>query len=425
VTRSSTAPTRPAERTGSPPPPPVEIDRLLPRNGGRSYRDHLARLGPLPPANGSLVAEVLASGLRGRGGARFPTGRKMAAVADRPGPAVVVANGTEGEPLSAKDRVLLTHHPHLVLDGIAAAAASLGADRALIAVDRAHPDTAAALGVATAERSDDVMVEVVQTPSRYVAGQETALVSWINGGEARPKFGHRPYQAGVGKRPTLVDNVETLAHVGLIARFGADWFRLVGPADEPGSMLVTVTGGVDRAGVYEVPVGVSLGILLDHVGAGLPRALLIGGYFGTWVGRERLADLELSTEGLAPLGGRPGCGVIVVIPDDACALSEVATVAGWYAAHSAGQCGPCVFGLGDIAQAVRGILEGDPEAETAARRWTGMVRGRGACQFPDGAAGFVATALDALAAEVAEHRLGRCRRPLRGYLPAPAPGGWR
>jgi NADH:ubiquinone oxidoreductase subunit F (NADH-binding) len=422
VTRSPTAPTRPS---GSPPPRPVEIDRLLPRTGGRSYRDHLDRLGPLPPVNGTLVSEVLASGLRGRGGAGFPTGRKMAAVAARPGPAVVVANGTEGEPLSEKDRVLLTHSPHLVLDGIAAAASALGANRALVAVDRAHPDTAAALHAAIRERSDRVAVEVAQTPSRYVTGQETALVSWINGGDARPKFGIRPYEAGVGKRPTLVDNVETLANIGLIARFGADWFRLLGPPEEPGSMLVTVTGGVDRAGVYEVPIGASLATLLDQVGADPPQALLMGGYFGTWVGPDRLADVPLSTEGLATIGGRPGCGVIVVIPDDACALSEVAAVAAWYAAHSAGQCGPCVFGLGDIARAVQGILEGDPEAEMAARRWTAMVRGRGACQFPDGAAGFVDSALEALAAEVVDHRLGRCGRTHRGYLPAPAPGGWR
>jgi NADH:ubiquinone oxidoreductase subunit F (NADH-binding) len=250
-------------------------------------------------------------------------------------------------------------------------------------------------------------------------------VSWINGGDARPKFGNRPYQAGVGKRPTLVDNVETLAHLGLIARFGADWFRLLGPPDEPGSMLVTVTGGVDRPGVYEVAVGVSLSTLLDQVDASPPQALLVGGYFGTWVGGDRLADVPLSTEGLATIGGRLGCGVIVVIPDDACAWSEVATVAEWYAAHSAGQCGPCVFGLGDIARAVGGILDGDPEAEVAARRWTAMVRGRGACQFPDGAAGFVDSALEALSAEVSDHRLGRCARRHRGYLPAPAPESWR
>jgi NADH:ubiquinone oxidoreductase subunit F (NADH-binding) len=265
----------------------------------------------------------------------------------------------------------------------------------------------------------------VQTPSRYVAGQETALVHWVNGGDAKPVFGSRPFQRGVDGRPTLVDNVETLAHIGLIARFGADWFRLLGTDDEPGSALVTVSGGVRRPGVYEIPIGYPVEALLDHVEAAPAQALLMGGYFGAWIGCDDLAGLPMSSSGLATVGASPGSGVIVVVPEDVCALAEVATVAEWYASHSAGQCGPCLFGLADIARAARGVLAGDPDGETAARRWTAMVRGRGACHFPDGAATFVDSALDALAVEVADHRHGRCRRRPGGYLPSPAPGSWR
>jgi NADH:ubiquinone oxidoreductase subunit F (NADH-binding) len=111
--------------------------------------------------------------------------------------------------------------------------------------------------------------------------------------------------------------------------------------------------------------------------------------------------------------------------EDVCAWSEVATVARWYAAHSAGQCGPCLFGLADISNAVGGVLDGDPAGEVAARRWADMVKGRGACHFPDGAAGFVSSALRVFDREIADHQLGRCHRPYAGYLPAPDPGGWR
>jgi NADH:ubiquinone oxidoreductase subunit F (NADH-binding) len=379
-------------------------------------------MGPLPPTGPGLIAEVTASGLRGRGGARFPTGRKMATVASRRGPAVLVANGTEGEPLSHKDRALMVGNPHLVLDGAAAAAAAVGATRIMLAVEAARADTVAALRRALAERPDGPAVELVLTPSRYVVGQETALVRWIDSRDPRPVFGGRPYERGVGGRPTLVDNVETLAHVGLVARFGARWFRGMGTEEEPGSMLVTVAGGVQRPGVYEVPIGYPLGDLLRQVEAQPAQAFLVGGYYGAWVSAEQAGEARLSSAGLAAHGASPGAGVIVAVPADACALVEVTAVAAWYSAHSAGQCGPCVFGLADIAGAVRGLAAGDPAAEVAARRWTEMVRGRGACRFPDGAATFVESALDVLRTEITDHLHNRCRRRHGGYLLAPAPG---
>jgi NADH:ubiquinone oxidoreductase subunit F (NADH-binding) len=349
----------------------------------------------------------------------------MMAVAAGRGPAVLVANGTEGEPLSGKDRALLTGNPHLVLDGMVAAAAAIGATRMVLAVEGARPETMAAVRRALAERTTRPEVELCSTPSRYVAGQETALVRWIDGGEARPVFKGRPFEEGVAGRPTLVDNVETLAHIGLIARFGADWFRALGPDEEPGTTLVTVAGGVRRPGVYEIPVGYPLAQLLSHVAAEPAQAFLIGGYFGAWVPAGQADRVHLSSESLAQVGASPGAGVIVAVPVDACAWAEVAAVADWYSAHSAGQCGPCLFGLYDIARAVRGVGDGDPGAEAAARRWTQMVRGRGACHFPDGAATFVESALSALATEVADHGGGRCRRRRAGYLPTPPPGAWR
>jgi len=404
--------------------PDGHLPRLLAGRRDPSYAAHLDHHGPLPSLAG-LIDEVRRSGLRGRGGAGFPTGRKMAAVAGGRGRPVVVANGTEGEPLSEKDRSLLRYRPHLVLDGVVAAAAAVGADRAVVCIERAGADVAAAVRQAMRERRDGLPIRLALTPSRYVAGQETALVRWLDGGDARPVFGTKPFARGVSGRPTLVDNVETLAHVALIARHGAGWYRQFGTPDEPGTALVTVSGAVARPGVYEVPLGSTLRGLLDAVDAAPARAVLLGGYFGTWVPAERIPELVLSTEGLAPIKARLGCGVVFVMPEDACALQEVAVVADWYASQSAGQCGACVFGLADIAATTYQLAEGDTRAEAATRRWTGMVRGRGACQLPDGAAGFVDSALDAFADELDEHGHGRCRRPYRGYLPAPAPGGWR
>jgi NADH:ubiquinone oxidoreductase subunit F (NADH-binding) len=401
------------------------LPRLLPDRFDPTLGAHRARIGALPTPAPDLVATVTASGLRGRGGAAFPTGTKMAAVAARPGPKVIVANGTEGEPLSSKDRVLLAANPHLVLDGIAVAVDALDARRAVLCIKRGQSQLMTALQRAVDERSDRVTVELHETPDRYIAGQETALVRWINGGDARPVVGPRPFHKGVDRRPTLVDNVETLAHVGLIARFGADWFRLLGSGEEPGSALVTVTGGVRRPGVYEIPLGLPVTQLLDHVEAHPPAALLFGGYFGRWVDPTRLHGAVLSDAGLAAHGGRLGCGVVVSIPKDSCTLAEVAGVANWYASHSAGQCGPCRFGLVDIARALAGLLHGQADAESAARRWTAMVQGRGACLFPDGAAMFVDSALDALAPEIDAHRHGGCGLPYRHHLPTPPPGAWR
>lgn len=409
----------------SPPVSAGALPRLLPHSGGPSLGAHLDRIGHFPRPQPHIVAAITDAGLRGRGGAAFPTGTKMAAVAAAPGPRIVVANGTEGEPLSFKDHALLTANPHAVIDGIVAAATAVGAGRALLCIKCGQPRLATSIRTALAERNDNLPIQLFETPDRYVAGQETALVNWLNGGDARPVFGPRPSQRGVDGRPTLVDNVETLAHVGMIARFGPEWFRRLGTNADPGSALVTVSGAVGRPGVYEIPLGLPIAELLDQVDARPPRALLIGGYFGCWVDPRHIATATLSNTGLRASGARLGCGVIVSVPEDSCALAEVAAIADWYAANSAGQCGSCRFGLADIAVAARGLLTGTPRAEAAARRWTTMVRGRGACQFPDGAAAFVDSALDVLADEVAAHLGGGCGDPYRRHLHAPTPGDWR
>lgn len=379
---------------------------------------HRARY-PRPPAPGTaawspLIDLVDSSGLRGRGGAGFPTARKMRSVAEGKRRPVVVANGTEGEPASGKDRVLLAHAPHLVVDGTLWAAAAVGADRVVICVDRANPSAVAGVEFAMAERAarepSAVDLRLSATPPRYVAGEETALVHFVNGGPAKPTAAPpRPYQRGVDGRPSLVQNVETLAHLTQIATRGADWFRQTGTVEEPGTALFSVSGAVARPGVVEAPIGTpGADILALAGGPSAPlQALLVGGFFGTWVSADTL-DARHSRAGLGPLGASPGAGVIVALATQACGLAETARIVAWYAAESAGQCGPCLFGLADLAggAAQLGRASAVPADVEQLRRWAELIDGRGGCRHPDGAVRLLRSALTVFAADLASHARG-------------------
>ena len=401
---------------------PTGLPRLL--AGRPDLAGHLAAFGPLPPVAAEMPAMTARAGLTGRGGAGFPTHRKLEAVAGRRGPRVVVANGTEGEPLSAKDKTLLIQAPHLVLDGLDLAAQAVGASRRVICIERGNQAVYAAVCVALAERRDE-SVEVVVTPRRYVTGQEAALVDFIDGGPGRPTR-ERPFERGVGGRPTLVDNVETLAHLALIARFGPEWFRQVGSPGSPGSALITVGGRVDRPGVFEVAMGTPLSSVLQLAQAAPPRAVLLGGYFGRWIPARSARQLTLDAASLSAHGAAVGCGVVAVIDDDSCAVAELARVAAWYAHSSAGQCGACTWGLRDLAAATSALEAGspDPRVTSDIQRWTAMVKGRGGCRLPDGAVAFLESGMEAFADEIAEHQAGRCRRRDHRLLPTPTPEAW-
>ena len=375
-----------------------------------------AEHGPVPRlSRGELLAEIEASGLTGRGGAAFPTAVKLNAVARASG-RVVVANGTEGEPASWKDKVLLAESPHLVLDGAVIAARIVGARVAVVAVGRANRAVRKRLAQAVAERQDPVDIRVETVPDRFVAGEETALVHRLEGGPAKPTP-RKPYERGI-----LVQNVETLANVGLIARYGAPWFRERGTPEEPGTVLVTVLGAVRHPGVVEVELGTPFREVLLRAGGltALPQALLVGGYFGMWLRAHDVLDLPLANAALKPLGAALGARTIVVLPQGACGLSESARVARYLANESAGQCGPCVFGLPAMADALERL---DVER---LRRLAPQVAGRGACAHPTGATRFVASAVEVFADEIERHRRGRCsarnRPPL---LPVGASREWR
>jgi NADH:ubiquinone oxidoreductase subunit F (NADH-binding) len=395
-----------------------------------SLGEHLARHGELDLRRRRALHGLLeASGLQGRGGAGFPVARKLRAVAESRGKPVVVVNGTEGEPMSGKDKVLLRHLPHLVLDGAVALATELGTHDVVVAVSRSAKPERVALAAAVAERqarrSDGrVDVRIATVPDGFVAGEETALVQHLNGGPPLPTLTPpRPFERGVDGRPTLVQNAETVAHVALIGRYGSDWFRELGTRAEPGSALFTVSGAVRRPGVHEASLGVPIRELVALAGGvtKTPQAFLIGGYFGTWISAADATLLTLDDASLRPLGASLGARAIAVLPEDACGVAETARVARYLAGESAGQCGPCVNGLAAIAGALERMARNERDDERARiTRWAGQVTGRGACKHPDGAARFVASALDVFAGEFDRHATHRnCSRRGTRVLPVP------
>ena len=219
-----------------------------------------------------------------------------------------------------------------------------------------------------------------------------------------------------------MQNVETLAHLALIGRYGAAWFRGLGTAAEPGSMLVTVLGAVREPCVHEVAIGTPVGEVLQLAGgASAPlQALLIGGYFGGWVDAAAAVAVPFSSAGLAPLGAGVGAGLIAALPASACGIAETARVARYLADESAGQCGPCLFGLDAVAGEVERLAEGRTSSLGTLRRWLGQVNGRGACSHPDGAVRLIRSALATFAAERDQHAQGWCGGPRKApVLPVP------
>jgi NADH:ubiquinone oxidoreductase subunit F (NADH-binding) len=417
---------------------PDGLPRLLPADTTmpEGLRDHLARHGFVPYRNGrlQLAADLRAAGLTGRGGASFPVYRKLEAVASAGGRPFVVANGAESEPASSKDASLMWLAPHLVLDGLQLAAEAVGAQEACLYVhDTQGGQLASALQSALSERwsarIDRVPVRLAGAPARFLAGQETAMVNLLNGGLAVPTFAPpRVFERGVAGAPTLVQNVETLGHIGLIARYGAGWFRRVGTHAEPGSMLSTINHADGSVRIIEAAVGTPLrSLLAADLGTdgmdGPAQAILVGGYHGTWIPAPSAAGLTLDNAGLRPAGASVGAGVLAALPAAHCGLAEAARVVHYLALESAGQCGPCLNGLPRIAKGLATLagMRPGPRVRADVERWAGLVAGRGACSHPDGSVRFVRSALTVFAAELRHHERGACsataRRP---FLPLPS-----
>ena len=378
---------------------------------------HLDRWGDLRLKELRLINELEEAGLVGHGGAWFPVSTKWKAVASasrrRP---VVIANGAEGEPASRKDVLLLSHAPHLVLDGLALAAGALHAQQAIVYVPAASiPVVEAAIAERRARHLDPIAFEIVESPDAFIAGQESAVVNALNGRRgAVPSFVGLTSirERGVGGRPTLVQNVETLAHVALIARFGATWFRQVGTPENPGTMLLTINRH-DGPVIVEAVLGSSLrkatGISSEELAGA--RGVLLGGYGGGWVSPKVFGELAVSEKAARRAGATLGAGVVALLPKDVCPLAEMADVVRYMEGQGAGQCGPCVHGLAELADTLERLAYGGAGGPGTDRvlEICNLVDGRGACRHPDGVARFVRSGLGVFADEAASHRgRGHC-----------------
>jgi NADH:ubiquinone oxidoreductase subunit F (NADH-binding)/ferredoxin len=368
---------------------------------------------------GDLIQLVERVDLRGRGGAAFPFGSKLAAVsrsAEAGRPTVVMVNGAEGEPGSAKDALLLSRAPHLVLDGAVLAARALRAEEIVIGVVEDTPADRS-IRAAIAERKLPVPARVARLTERFISGEGGALVRAANGDVPIPPGRKvRASHSGVDGNPTLLSNTETFAQLAVLASLGSDLYASAGTPREPGTVLLTVAGST----VVEAPAGTSLSTVLEACGADPGQGLLIGGYHGAWLRPDAVSLTAISRAGLEAVGGSLGAGIILPLGQGTCPLEEVIRVAAYLAAESAGQCGPCRLGLPDIVRTLTALAEG-AGGVPAVRRAVGIGRGRGACSHPDGTARFVLSALEVFSRDIEIHRdHGTCGLSKTAVFPLPA-----
>lgn len=367
---------------------------------------------------GSLLDEIGKAAVVGRGGAAFPMAVKLTTVrkASLQGlDTVLVANGEEGEPASVKDRWLLRHRPHLVLDGLRLAALLIGARHAHVYVsDHAAAESIrVALGEVGADGLDGVTVSVCRVDAGYVAGEETAAVRAINGGPAKPTDKPpRPFEEGVGGLPTVVSNVETLANLPYVHHHGAAGYREVGTKGSAGTFLATVTGGGRPPGLYEVPFGASAAelIALHGIPTDRVRGALMGGYFAGLLDR-RILDVAMDHESLRAAGSGLGCGAVSVLTDE-CPVAVGASVLAYYDRENADQCGSCFNGTAAMAAAAGALRDGTADTDDVARltRWAEVLRGRGACATLDAACNIAASMLTMFPDDIARHLDRQCPR---------------
>ncbi|MBM7078499.1 MULTISPECIES: NADH-quinone oxidoreductase subunit NuoF family protein [Micromonospora] len=378
-------------------------------------------IGPMEPANLLRLAEAIQ--LKGKGGAGFPFYRKFKAVLEscerQDLPAVVVVNATEGEPASWKDKVLLTRAPHLILDGAALAAYALDAEEIVLCVadDLIGRDS---LTDALAERRMPVPTSIVTVPHRFISGEGGALVNGINGlPHIPPGTKKRSSDSGVRNLPTLLSNAETYAQVAIAARLGPYEYAALGTDDEPGTVLLTVTGQAKRAAVVECAAGTPLRDILDLCEVPEGPGILMGGYHGRWITWEAAQRAEITRKSLTSVGGTLGAGIIIPLGRDTCPLGEAAQVVRYLAGESAGQCGPCKRGLPDLARAVDLAVSGSAPVEVV-RAAAGDVKGRGACSHPDGTSRFALSAMEVFADDLRQHTTGEgCGKRVKGVMGLP------
>jgi NADH-quinone oxidoreductase subunit F len=377
-----------------------------------------------------LIQLAKDSGLRGRGGAGFPTGLKWGFVPQDTGkPTYVVVNFDESEPGTANNRELAERDPHRLLEGTAIAAIAIGCRTAFIyvrgeylwqarvlqrAIDEAYAGGYLGSGIC----GSDVDLEVVQHrgAGAYICGEETALLNSLEGLRGQPRL-RPPFPAveGLFACPTVVNNVETLMNVPDIVVRGAEWFRSVGTEKSPGSKMFTISGKVERPGNYEVPLGTPFRVLLEEIAGGVPegrslKAWTPGGSSTPLLTAEHL-DVALDYESIAAAGSLLGTGAVMVLDETDCVVEAARRMVRFYAHESCGKCTPCREGSW-WATRVLGRLEDGHGQEADVPLMTEMGRNimfRAFCALADGAAAVIDSSLKHFRDDFEEHvRLGRC-----------------
>lgn len=362
-----------------------------------------------------LKKQLSESELHGRGGAAFPLSRKLAGYEPYRGKLIVVANGSEGEYLSRKDEQLMARHPHLVLDGLSILGSALDAKVGYVHVKASKASSQRIIQQALSERAglDPFRIEISLTAPDvgYVAGSETAVVSAINRQGGLPIYlPDRPMVRGVKKRPTLIANVETLAHLALLARFGSGWFSSIGSAGDSGTRLLTVSLANRSFAVIEVVAGTEFSEIFEALGVSRSQIScgLLGGYFGQLVDTDKLWTLRASHAYLKEAGLSLGAGVLALT--DGCPITEISAIIEYLASESAGQCGPCYMGLPELAKTWRELASGSVNSKSLSRiaDLCDQISGRGGCAMPDGAVLLARTALSRFRPELLTHQSGNC-----------------
>lgn len=320
-----------------------------------------------------VIALVDESGLAGRGGAGFPTGRKWRAVADAEGgPKTVVCNADEGEPGCFKDRALMDHDPHAVLEGMALACYATGSPRAFLYLRYEYPETEHLLAGAIAEAEEagilgadafgtgtEIRIHLRRGAGAYICGEETSLLNSLEGGHPFPR-NRPPYPVthGYEGTPTAVNNVETLASVPPIVVHGADWYRALGLGDHAGTKVISLSGDVARPGNYEVPIGLPLATLIEEWAGGVPggrsvQAVTMAGLSGGFLAGDDL-DVTLDEPSIRAKGSFLGAGGIMVF-DDSRDMVEISHMAmEFFAEESCGKCFPCRIGTQRLTERLAG-----------------------------------------------------------------------
>src|SRR5689334_22542414 len=324
-----------------------------------------------------VIKIVSGAGLRGRGGAGFPTGKKWQFTREAPEqPHYLVMNGGEDEPGSKKDRVLLENLPHLVLEGAILAAYAVGAEKIYLYINARYDEATKSIQDAIAEAksagylgtnilgsSFDVEVELTAAPHNYVAGEDTAVIEVIEGKKAlprqKPPF---PVTVGLFGKPTSVNNVETLANVAPIVLRGAEWYRKFGTPDSPGTMIFSLNDDVNRPGVYELPFGTPLRYLIEECGGGIKggqkiKAIMPAAPSSAFLPPEKI-DTPLDHNSMRDAGSALGCGVVKLVAEGNCIIEELIKIADFFAAESCGQCPACRMETSSLATMLKKVQAG-------------------------------------------------------------------